>query len=96
MRFLSKSITWSALPIKLRVEYVRAVYNYNLGLAKLDHVAGRDVAIVQPLLPPPPHKRSRERREISARDMPGGCTAVYRHAVSMRRMLDPLRTGTDC
>src|SRR2546425_2872362 len=42
---------------KLRAEYFQAVYNYNLGLAKLDHVAGRDVAIVQPLLPPPPHKR---------------------------------------
>jgi len=42
---------------KLRAEYFLAVYNYNLGLAKLDHVAGRDVAVVQPLLPPPPHKR---------------------------------------
>src|SRR5215475_9617837 len=42
---------------KLRAAYFLAVYNYNLGLAKLDHVAGRDVAVVQPLLPPPPHKR---------------------------------------
>jgi hypothetical protein len=42
---------------KLRAEYFQAIYNYNLGLAKLDHVAGRDVAVVQPLLPPPPHKR---------------------------------------
>ena len=42
---------------KLRAEYFQAVYNYNLGLAKLDHVAGRDVAVVQPLLPPPPRKR---------------------------------------
>ena len=42
---------------KLRAGYFQAVYNYNLGLVKLDHVAGRDVAVVQPLLPPPPHKR---------------------------------------
>jgi outer membrane protein TolC len=42
---------------KLRAEYFQAVYNYNLGLAKLDHTAGRDVAIVQPMLPSPPHKR---------------------------------------
>ena len=42
---------------RLRAEYFQAVYNYNLGLAKLDHVAGRDVAVVQPLLPPPPRKR---------------------------------------
>ena len=42
---------------KLRAGYFQAVYNYNLGLAKLDHVAGRDVAVVQPLLPPPPRKR---------------------------------------
>jgi outer membrane protein len=42
---------------KLRAEYFQAVYNYNLGLAKLDHVAGRDVAVVQPLLPPPPRRR---------------------------------------
>jgi len=41
---------------KLRAGYFQAVYNYNLGLAKLDHVAGRDVAVVQPLLPPPPGK----------------------------------------
>jgi outer membrane protein len=42
---------------KLRAEYFQAVYNYNLGLAKLDHAAGRDVAIIQPLLPPLPGKR---------------------------------------
>jgi len=41
---------------KLRVEYFQAVYNYNLGLAKLDHAAGRDVAMVRPLLPPLPGK----------------------------------------
>jgi hypothetical protein len=35
----------------LRAEYFQAVYNYNLGLAKLDHVAGQDVAVIQPLLP---------------------------------------------
>lgn len=42
---------------KLRAEYFQAVYNYNLGLAKLDHATGRDVAMVQPLLPPLPSKR---------------------------------------
>jgi outer membrane protein len=42
---------------RLRAEYFQAIYKYNLGLVKLDHVAGRDVAVVQPLLPPPPHKR---------------------------------------
>jgi outer membrane protein TolC len=36
---------------KLRAEYLQAVYNYNLALAKLDHAAGRDVATVQPFLP---------------------------------------------
>lgn len=36
---------------KLRVSYLQAIYNYNLGLAKLDHAAGRDVALVQTLLP---------------------------------------------
>lgn len=41
---------------KLRASYFQAVYNYNLGLAKLDHVAGRDVAMVQALLPA--HKMS--------------------------------------
>src|SRR2546426_1933393 len=41
---------------KLRAEDFQAVYNYKLGLAKLDHVAGRDVAVVQPLLSPPPPK----------------------------------------
>ena len=41
---------------KLRAGYFQAVYNYNLGFAKLDHAAGRDVAVVQPLLPPPPGK----------------------------------------
>ena len=34
---------------KLRAGYFQAVYNYNLGFAKLDHAAGRDVAVVQPL-----------------------------------------------
>jgi outer membrane protein len=42
---------------KLRAEYFQAVYNYNLGLAKLDHAAGRDVAMVQPLLAPLPSTR---------------------------------------
>jgi outer membrane protein TolC len=35
----------------LRAGYFQAVYNYNLALVKLDHAAGRDVALVQPLLP---------------------------------------------
>jgi outer membrane protein len=39
---------------KLRADYFESVYQYNLGLAKLDHAAGRDVATVQPLLPAPP------------------------------------------
>lgn len=41
---------------RLRVAYLQAVYNYNLGLARLDHAAGRDVAMVQPLLPAPPSR----------------------------------------
>jgi outer membrane protein TolC len=39
---------------KLRAGYFQSVYHYNLGFAKLDHMAGRDVARVEPLLPPPP------------------------------------------
>ncbi len=42
---------------KLRAAYLQAVYAYNLGLSKLDHAAGRDVAAVKPLLPPPPGQR---------------------------------------
>jgi outer membrane protein len=42
---------------RLRASYFQAVYNYNLGLAKLDHAAGRDVALVQTLLPAPPSSR---------------------------------------
>ncbi len=42
---------------KLRVGYLQAVYNYNIGLAKLDHRTGRDVAAIQPLLPPLPGNR---------------------------------------
>jgi len=42
---------------KLRAGYLQSVYHYNLGLAKLDHVAGRDVAGVQALLPQPPRLR---------------------------------------
>jgi outer membrane protein TolC len=42
---------------KLRAEYFQAVYNYNIGLAKLDHTAGRDVTAIQPLLPALPSKR---------------------------------------
>jgi outer membrane protein TolC len=41
---------------RMRAEYFQAVYKYNLGLARLDHAAGRDVAMVQPLLPPPPSR----------------------------------------
>lgn len=37
---------------KMRAGYFQAVYNYNLAIAKLDHAAGRDVAMVQALLPP--------------------------------------------
>ncbi|MDH3603862.1 MAG: hypothetical protein OEU26_29995, partial [Candidatus Tectomicrobia bacterium] len=36
----------------MRAGYFQAVYNYNLAVAKLDHAAGRDVAMVQALLPP--------------------------------------------
>lgn len=35
----------------LRAGYFQAVYNYNLALVKLDHAAGRDVAMVKPFLP---------------------------------------------
>ena len=42
---------------KLRAEYLQAVFHYNIGLAKLDHAAGRDVAAIQPLLPALPSKR---------------------------------------
>ena len=35
----------------LRAGYFQAVYNYNLALVKLDHAAGRDVAMVKPLIP---------------------------------------------
>lgn len=42
---------------RLYASYLQAVYGYNLGLAKLDHVTGRDVAIVQALLPPLPSRR---------------------------------------
>ncbi|MGE3537182.1 MAG: TolC family protein [Candidatus Tectimicrobiota bacterium] len=41
---------------KLRAEYLQSVYRYNLGLVKLDHAAGRDVAAVKPLLPALPGK----------------------------------------
>jgi outer membrane protein len=36
---------------KLRASYLQSVYNYNLALVKLDHAAGRDVAMVQSMLP---------------------------------------------
>lgn len=36
---------------QLRASYLQSVYNYNLALVKLDHAAGRDVAMVQSLLP---------------------------------------------
>lgn len=36
---------------KLRASYFESVYQHNLGLAKLDHAAGRDIASVQNLLP---------------------------------------------
>lgn len=42
---------------KLRASYLQAVYNYNIGLAKLDHAAGRDVAMVQAVLQPLPKQR---------------------------------------
>jgi outer membrane protein TolC len=42
---------------KMRASYFQAVFNYNIGLAKLDHAAGRDVAIIQSFLPPLPSKR---------------------------------------
>lgn len=39
---------------KLRASYFESVYQHNMSLAKLDHVAGRDVAAVQALLPASP------------------------------------------
>jgi outer membrane protein len=42
---------------KMRASYFQAVFNYNIGLAKLDHAAGRDVAMIQPFLPPLPSTR---------------------------------------
>jgi len=42
---------------KLRAEYFQAVYSYNLGLSRLDHAAGRDVAMVHTVLPPLPKRR---------------------------------------
>jgi outer membrane protein TolC len=42
---------------KLRASYFQSVYNYNVGLAKLEHTAGRDVAAVQALLPAMPSTR---------------------------------------
>ena len=35
----------------LRASYLQSVYDYNFTLAKLDHVAGRDVAMVKAFLP---------------------------------------------
>ena len=37
--------------VKLRASYFQSVYGYNLGLAKLDHATGRDVAKVKAYLP---------------------------------------------
>ena len=42
---------------KLRASYFQAVYNYNVGIAKLEHTAGRDVAAIQTLLPDTPGTR---------------------------------------
>jgi outer membrane protein len=42
---------------KLRASYFQAVYNYNVGVAKLEHTAGRDVASVQASLPAMPSNR---------------------------------------
>jgi outer membrane protein TolC len=42
---------------KMRAGYLQSAYAYNIGLAKLDHRAGRDVATIQPLLPASPEKR---------------------------------------
>ncbi|MCZ6874322.1 MAG: TolC family protein [bacterium] len=39
---------------KLRASYLESIYQHNMSLAKLDHVAGRDVAAVQSLLPASP------------------------------------------
>jgi outer membrane protein len=36
---------------KLRASYFQSVYDYNFTLAKLDHVTGRDVAMVKTVLP---------------------------------------------
>ncbi|MDE0205347.1 MAG: TolC family protein [Candidatus Tectomicrobia bacterium] len=42
---------------QLHAAYFQAVYNFNLGLARLDHRAGRDVAEVREHLPPMPQVR---------------------------------------
>ena len=42
---------------QLHAAYFQAVYNFNLGLARLDHRAGRDVAEVREHLPPMPRVR---------------------------------------
>ncbi len=36
---------------KLRASYFQSVYDYNFTLAKLDHVTGRNVAMVKAFLP---------------------------------------------
>ncbi len=41
---------------KLRASYLQSVYGYNLALAQLDHVTGRDVAMVQAFLPDVPSR----------------------------------------
>ncbi|MGQ4807361.1 hypothetical protein NKDENANG_00709 [Candidatus Entotheonellaceae bacterium PAL068K] len=38
----------------LRASYLQSIYHYNIGIAKLEHTAGRDVALVQALLPTAP------------------------------------------
>ena len=42
---------------KMRASYFQEVFHYNIALAKLDHTAGRDVTVIQPLLPALPSKR---------------------------------------
>ncbi|ETW97140.1 MAG: hypothetical protein ETSY1_23790 [Candidatus Entotheonella factor] len=44
---------------QLRASYLQSVYDYNLALAKLDHVAGRDVAMVKAFLPTAQHHQNK-------------------------------------
>lgn len=42
---------------KLRASYLQSIYYYNLGVAKLEHTAGRDVMTIQAMLPAEPDRR---------------------------------------